>query len=234
MVHVVAGTDTYGRVQCVLGTPIVTKFAMFQLLPLYPLQSFYFIGSGRPESNGIPLIANYYSTTVHGIALARVDVLSVCMAYVRSVFAAMVLIGVMGNLVVGISYISGERLDDFALNAWRWLFGVLVLGVVGGSLSLWFPITPRREHEIRAYCHELLGIAIDPARLPPDVAFNVRQFVERVQGDAIGDRKQWVRSLVAARASLAESHTSRPKLESITDAALSQLRRGVAVNSRTF
>lgn len=30
MVHVSAGTDTYGRVKTVSGTPIVTKFAVLQ------------------------------------------------------------------------------------------------------------------------------------------------------------------------------------------------------------
>lgn len=106
MVHVVAGTDTYGRVKCVLGTPIVTKFAMFQLLPLYP------------------------------------------------------------------------------------------------------------------------------ARVPSDAAVIVRQFAERGQDDPICDRIQLVHSLVAARASLAEGNASRPRLESITDATLSQLRRDVAIDHR--
>jgi hypothetical protein len=44
MTTVVAGTDTYGRVKAVRGVPIVTRFATLQMLPLYPLQSFYFLG----------------------------------------------------------------------------------------------------------------------------------------------------------------------------------------------
>jgi hypothetical protein len=83
-IHVVSGTDTYGRVKTVSGTPIVTKFAMLQLLPIYPIQSFYSTGSGPTETTGIPFLASTKSVPIHGFPLASLDLISVLLAYVRA------------------------------------------------------------------------------------------------------------------------------------------------------
>lgn len=48
----------------------------------------------------------------------------------------------------------------------RLLSGVLILGIIGGWATYLIPLTTRREYEIRSHGYELLGIAIDPARLP--------------------------------------------------------------------
>src|SRR4051794_39809742 len=76
------GSDTYGRVKTVDSTPIVTKFGMVSAFPVFPLESFYFIRSGESTSEGIPFLAQVHSTGIKAIPLARVDKLSVLMAYI--------------------------------------------------------------------------------------------------------------------------------------------------------
>ena len=120
MVHISAGTDTYGRVKAVAGTPIVTKFAMLQLLPLYPLQSFYFTGTGPIETTGVPFLASTTSVAIKGIPLATLDVTSVVMAYARGVFGGLAIVGFM-VIVPGIMSLTGENLDDFAMTVTRGL-----------------------------------------------------------------------------------------------------------------
>ncbi len=41
MTSVTVGSDVYGAVRKVGTTPIVTKFAMFQFLPVFPIESYY-------------------------------------------------------------------------------------------------------------------------------------------------------------------------------------------------
>jgi hypothetical protein len=164
MIHVSAGTDTYGRVKTVAGTPIVTKFAMLQFLPLYPLQSYYFIGTGPTETTGVPFLASMKTVAVSGIPLATVDTTSVAIAYARGVFGALAIVGFM-VIIPGIMYLSGERLDNFAMMATRALLISLIVGAVGGLLTYALLLTPRREREIRQHCGELLGVAVDPARV---------------------------------------------------------------------
>src|SRR5690349_7327227 len=121
MVVVTAGSDTYGRVKVVAGTPIVTQFFMVQLLPVYPLRSFYFLSADHVKSSGIPGIAAVYSREFNAIPLAKIDRASVAMAYIRGLFGGMALVGFLA-IVPGIMYLTGERLDEFAMYA---LFGLL-------------------------------------------------------------------------------------------------------------
>jgi hypothetical protein len=137
-----AGTDTYGRVKTVDGVPIVTKFVMFQFVPIYPLQSFYFFGSSESKTSGIPLIASTHTTTFQGMALARIDRLSCLMAYTRSVFAALALFGFLA-IVPGIMYFTGEYLDSFALLVTKGLAISFVVGVLGGLTTYMIPLTTR-------------------------------------------------------------------------------------------
>ncbi len=140
MMTVSVGTDTYGRVKCVSGTPIVTKFAMLQFLPIYPLQSFYFIKARPVETTGIPFFASRSASAIQGIPLVSVDAVSVLIAYVRSMFAAMALIGCLAFVPLYMN-LTGEQLDDHAMIATRVLLIVLVVGVVGGSLTYVIPLT---------------------------------------------------------------------------------------------
>lgn len=169
MTSISVGTDTYGRVKAVSGTPVVTRFAMLQFLPVYPLQSFYFVKAGPSSATKIPFLGRTYFASVVGIPLSSLDPASVAMAYVRAIFATLTICGAM-VLVPGIMYLTGERLDGLAMIMTRGLLFALIVGVVGGILSYAVPLTPYREKEIRRLCAEQLGISADPARVPSDVS----------------------------------------------------------------
>ena len=141
--HVTVGSDTYGRIKTVGGTPIVTKFVMLQFLPIYPLQSFYLTGLIHTERRGIPLIASSHSTVINGIPLARVDRLSVVIAYLRGIFGAMTVVGFMSIIPLSM-YFTGEHLDAFALSALRGLLTSFVVGLVGGVATYLIPRTSVR------------------------------------------------------------------------------------------
>ena len=222
MITVHVGTDTYGRVKVVSGTPIVTKFAMFQFLPVYPLQSLYLVKLGPSEATGVPLLMRKRTAAIQGIPLASVDYVSVLIAYTRAVFAAMVLVGALA-LVPGIMYLTGERLDDLALSATRGLLVSIAVGIVGGILSYAIPLTPRRERDIRRHCAELLGISADPARVPPDLSKAVVEEVQRTFPESKTHRMRLIRELIMTRASIAQG-TGDVGLEAKTDDLLEQLR----------
>ena len=69
MIHVSVGTEIYGRVKQVGSTPVVTKFWALSLMPIVPLQSYYFIRFGQRKSQGCPFLAESYSTAIVGIPL---------------------------------------------------------------------------------------------------------------------------------------------------------------------
>lgn len=173
--HIVAGTDTYGRVKTVGGTPIVTKFAMFQFLPVYPVQSFYYAGPGRTETSGIPFVASSQTVAIRGVPLARVDRLSAAMAYTRAIFGTMAVFGFMA-IVPLVMQLTGEHLDDFATSAMRVLVGCFLAGTAGGLLTYAIPLTPGRERRIRRCCGELLGMAVDPARVAADASAAIEEY----------------------------------------------------------
>jgi hypothetical protein len=222
MVHVSAGTDTYGRVKTVSGTSIVTKFAMLQFLPFYPLQSFYFIGTGPTERTGVPFLASWTSVAIRGIPLATVDTTSVAIAYARGVFGALVIVGFM-VIVPGIMHLTGEHLDEFAMIATRALLISFVTGVVGGLLTYALPLTPRREREIRQYCGELLGVAADPARIESEASASLATYVDEQHQSADNSRVQLIRQLIATRAMIAQAIDS-DRMETKTDELLERLR----------
>lgn len=202
---VTTGTDTYGRVKNVGGTPVVTKFVMLQFLPIYPLQSFYFTGTGSTETSGVPFIASSQTVVVNGIPLERVDRLSVAMAYFRGIFAALAVIGFM-SIVPIIMHFTGEHLDAFALIAMRGLIGCFIVGIIGGALTYLIPLTPWRERQIRHYCGEALGICVDPARVSADTAVAIEEYVARVVSQGIPDdsRSACIQQLISSRLNIAQ------------------------------
>ncbi|WP_406696230.1 hypothetical protein V5E97_35105 [Singulisphaera sp. Ch08] len=218
---VYTGSDTYGRVKSVSGTPIVTKFFMLQCLPIYPLQSFYFEKQGPSESKGIPFLASIQTSAIIGIPLASLDKTSVAMAYVRSLFATLGLVGSLAFMPL-MMHLTGEHIDEFGIIATRGLLYSLVIGIVGGALTYAIPLTPRREKDIRRYCAELLGIAADPACLPPYLVMMLVEFVSN-QTEAPGDpREQLVRQLINTRLQLVNA-TYADDLEAKTDRLLDEL-----------
>jgi hypothetical protein len=176
MAAVHAGSDTYGKVKKVGATPIVTKFAMVSAFPLYPLESFYFAGESGPE--GIPFV--YTTKTIYGLPLARVDSLSVAMAYARGIFGAFTLFGFFYFITLYIEWgdIQHRAPDAFA-QAMRYILLVcLCIGVSGGLLTYFLPLQiTDRERQIRLACGEILGICADPAYIREDVARSVAKAV---------------------------------------------------------
>jgi hypothetical protein len=217
-----AGTDTYGRVKTVSGTPIVTKFRMLQGLPLYPLQSFYFVGTGPAETTRMPFLVSETYVAIKGIPLATVDRTSVVMAYARGVLGVLAILGFM-VIIPGIMHLMGERLDDLAMIATGALLICFFTGTVGGLITYALPLTPRREREIRQYCAELLGVSADPARVERETSASLTKYVDEHYRLADNPRTHLIRQLIATRAMIAQS-TDSDRMEAKTDELLERLK----------
>jgi len=231
MVSVTAGSDTYGSVKKVGGTPVVTKFAMLNFIPLYPLVSFYYAGAGRETWAGVPFVFSVSSTPILGFPLARIDRLSVVMAYVRGAFGTLMVVGAF-SIVGLVMRLSGGRMDDFAMKMTFVLLGCLVVGVVGGALSYLVPLgVSERERRIRVACGGVLGLDADPALVRSDVARQLRQILKenaglmdtaggrsRRQGDAVDPALR----LVLTRLEIALGG-DREEREALTDRLLEKL-----------
>ncbi len=225
MTAVIAGTSTYGRVKSVKGTPIFTQFFMLQLLPLYPLQSYYFIGHGEKEMKGVPFLASQTTAAIHGIPLATVDRTSVAMAYVRGLFGGLAVAGCMAFIPI-IIYFTGERLDAFAQVVTAGLIVAFLVGVTGGALTYAVPLTSNRERDVRSYCAEWLGIAADPALVTSEISATIeRKAMQSNVANSVGtDRKILILQLVVTRSRIARG-LECARMEALTDQLLEELRR---------
>jgi hypothetical protein len=203
MIHVVGGTDTYGRVKAVGKTAIVTTFRMVQMLPVEPLESYYVWEPITSETVGVPFLAHVQKVVVRGVPLARLDRTSVALAYVRAVFATAVLGGFIGTFTGLMVSLDRKPLDDVALTMTRFAEICLVTGAAGGLLTYLVPTVSRRERAIRTYCGEMLGVCIDPARVVPEAAAAIREALR--QPDNPGQpgvgrpRSEYVRELILTR-----------------------------------
>ena len=224
--HVVVGTDTYGRVKAVDKTAIVTMFSMVQLMPVGPIESYYVWGPATSETSGVPFLAFVRSVKLRGLPLARVDRTSVAFAYVRAALAASVVGGFIVTFTGLIFSLDGRPMDDFATAVMRLAESCLVTGVVGGVLTYLVPTTGRRERAIRRYCGEMLGVAIDPGRLGAEVAVAVRELLPRLdrphRAGEPRSRAESVRELILTRCDVATD--AGLKCEEVTDDLLDQLR----------
>ena len=222
-----AGSDTYGRVKSVDGTPIVTKFVMLSAFPLLPIESFYFAGFRRTELTGVPGLAWVEATKFNGLPLAQIDRLSVVMAYFRGFCGALALIGFIA-IVPGIMWLTGEHLDRLAIIFTRVLVGCLAVGTTCGLLSYLLPFqVSAREQAIRRACTDIVGIAADPALLKPTAAEAIERFLSgellQEKGDGLAaDARELKRQLVDARLRIALSEPREP-LERRTDQILAAL-----------
>ena len=222
MIHIKAGTDTYGRVKAVAGTAIVTKFAMLQFLPVFPLRSYYFIGKGPTTKSGVPFIASTQETSIVGLPLASIDVASVLMAYLRAVSATLALVGFLA-LVPGIMYLTGEHLDNLAMMLTKGLLASFGTSIVGGLLTYVIPLTSRRDREIRGLCAEILGVSADPARVTLEAQSLIRGAINDPRLMTDDPRTRKIRQLIATRLELASPEDALT-LEDRTDDLLEQLR----------
>jgi hypothetical protein len=228
------GTDTYGKVKRVGATPIVTKFAMVSGLPLLPLASYYHVGDAPKTRGGAPFVLGIEIANVVGLRLARVDRLSVAMAYFRALMAVLVLFGSMA-VVLGVTLAMGQRVDDVGMMMGLVLGVFLLVGVTGGLLSYCLPFqVSRRERAIREACGELLGIAADPARVTYEVAEEIGARFGGVErpGALAGNRsrgqpasmRDLAADLIRVRAAIALGSPA-DVLEARTDQLLEELRR---------
>ena len=220
MVHVTVGSDTYGRVKRVGTTPIVTRFGMISSLPIIPLESFYFIGFGETTSHGVPFVVHFRSTEVRGIPLARVDKLSVAMAYLRGLIGALAILGFIGTFMAFMMWITGEHFDDLAMLMARSVGLCFAVGIVAGLLTYALPLTTRREREIRRWCGTIFGISLDP-HVRRDHAQKLASFLDDVSPEPGGSDP--VRELARTRLRIALGEPKVP-LEDHTDDLLERIR----------
>lgn len=228
-----AGSDTYGRVKNVDGTPVVTKFVMLSAFPVMPIESFYFAGFRGREFTGVPVLAWIETTKFSGLPLARIDKLSVLMAYFRAFCGALALVGFI-VIVPGIMWLTGEHLDPLAIIFTRVLVGCLVVGTSCGLLSYLLPFqVTARERAIRRTCNEIVGIAADPALLKQSAAESIAPLLSDEPLPAMSDclsrdTYQLNRELVDVRLRIARGEQREP-LERRTDQILAALDRKSAV-----
>jgi len=211
-----AGTETYGRVKAVDGTPVVTKFAMLQLLPLWPLESFYRTGKGKSTSTGIPFFASSRTETIRGIPLARIDKTSALIAYIRAICAPFAIVGVVLLVTVLVSSV-GRPLEGLAF-----VILICMAGAAIGLLTYTLPLMRHREREIRRYCGQLLGSSIDPARVRREIALQIIDYLGRTHGPDADKRTRLLCRLIETRATICQTIDTH-NLELTTDELLGQL-----------
>lgn len=222
-IHV--GTDVYGRVKKVSGTPVVTKFAMFQFFPIYPVQSFYYTGAGHTETVGVTLLAGSQSVAILGIPLASVDMASVMVAYVRAVSVTLIVFGFIFTLLdIVIRTNGGRQPDAFAAAALKIMQVGLAGGTIVGLLTYVIPLTSSRERAIRRYVAEILVVSADPARVPADVSARLVEQAKMSCQSARDTRKQLIVQLIETRAKMAQAMDAYG-MESKTDELLDLLKQ---------
>lgn len=193
MTTVTYGVDLYGAVKKVGNTPIVTRFAMLQFLPIYPIESFYLAGVGAEKRSGVPLV--FWSTTkeIAGLKLARVSRASVVVAYIRAAAALPLIMGMLG-LFFGI--VAGEDAGGMSRGAILDWSALIVAGAiaVGGTTYFWTYSVPAREKQIRTYCAAVLGMAADPAQFDLGTARSLVEMAKKALGQAnFSDPKEALR-----------------------------------------
>jgi hypothetical protein len=204
---------------------VVTRFGMLSFLPLIPRESSYAVRQETKSAWGVPLFLSVREVSVVGLPLARLDYLSVAAAYVRGLFAALALVGSL-TLVPGYMWLLGSHMDAFAVMLTKVTAACFVIGVIGGLATYAFAWSDsRRQNQIRTSCGVVLGLAVDPARLRPEVALRVLDFAERAEPDEGSENRSFeiVRRLTTVRARIGagESHHAL-KLE--TDDLLERFR----------
>ncbi len=224
--HFMMGTGIYGEVKKVGPTPIITKFVMIQLLPIYPLQSIYATGPVETTLEGIPFIASTTSADVDGFPLARVDRASLVIAYCRALCAILLIVATFGALLITMLKPAGG-LDHAAQRTMYGLAIAFVAAVTAGASSYLIPLTNRRDAAIRHHCGDILDACIDPAMVDPDHWHRIEHLANR--GTAFQEpatdpesRLSLVRKLIAYRLEIAQGNEDA-SMEAPSDVLLTQL-----------
>ena len=220
--------ETYGKVKVVGGTPIVTKFFMVNLFPVYPLQSYYFSHVNKEAMDEVPFLG--FRLSISGIPLARIDRTSVVIAYLRGVCGVLVAIGFLGSIFMAVPLLMGEQ--GMLVDPKKTLDGMLcglAIGAVVATLTYVLPLTTRRERRIRRYCGELLGFCADPARVRADLAAEMWQ--DQLQrstaaemSEAALSRLNYLLQLIQARCQIAKGQSVQ-QMEQTTDELLERLQQ---------
>jgi hypothetical protein len=233
LMYVSAGTKFYGLVKKVGDVSIVTRFIMFQEMPVFPLESHYLIGEERTETSGVPFLAATHKSIANSIPLAKVDWLSVIFGYIRAVCLAIVVVGLGGAAISGTIYLSvlagtitpGRPIEG----GWQIVQVMVVLFIIAtvtGQATYMVPAIKPRDRHIRQSCGELLGLCIDPALVVPAVALRLEQGLldssdQSLSRDPMDDRSANIRQLVLLRCQI--SRASSQELEIATDQLLLRL-----------
>lgn len=235
---VAAGTELYGAVRKVDTTPIITKFAMLQFFPLFPVESYYLYRVGPEQRDGVPLIFGTTSKAIVGLRLARVNRLSATIAYLRAIGAAVGLFGVTGVVMwIALSFSMPMKDGDPIRRYWLPVASTLVVtGIVISMPTYYFTyVVPIRDKSIRRHCGDVLGIAADPAHCELETARELFRLTrdlltesgisvpKKVVNDpSLTDADQKRLLLVLARIMIA-IEGRRDALERLTDSLLLQL-----------
>lgn len=169
--------------------------------------------------------------------MARIDKLSVVMAYFRAFCGTLALVGCM-VIVPGIMWLTGEHLDSVVILFTRVLVGCLAVGTTCGLLSYLLPFkVTARERAIRRACNEIIGIAADPALLKVTAAEAIGRLLTDEPLPATSDGLshpacELKRELVDVRLGIARGEQREP-LEWRTDQLLATLDRESAIIRNT-
>jgi hypothetical protein len=182
MLHVTFGTDVYGAVRSVARTPVVTKFWMFNAIPLLPEGSYYMLRLGKKSGSAVPLLGGEQHQGIVGLPCRRISTLSVLITYVRAFAALLLLPSTIILFSFAVMRLTGPArdLDENTKRVFVAGIKVLAAGISLGAFTYLFTLwTPRRERRIRLSCGRVLGVAADPAWLKPEYA---REIAEQIRG----------------------------------------------------
>jgi hypothetical protein len=211
--YVTFGLQAYGQVKKVASTSIVTRFWMLSSFPIFPLESFYFLKYGK---------TTFVQRELIGVPLARLDWLSVLVAYLRGVFGGMFIVGFFVSFIILATTLSEGREQPGTRTFLAYSGSAFVIGVVAGSLTYlpYYQISSR-QREIRRSCEKVLGIAADPARVRLDHARSMEGSLSALQPpDSLSAQIQEL-ALTRLRIALGED---RKGLEISTDDLLEKIR----------
>ncbi|MFO0944029.1 MAG: hypothetical protein U0930_25105 [Pirellulales bacterium] len=218
------GSDTYGSVKKIKGTPIVTSFVMLQMLPVYPRKSYYYLGEGQRSFEGIPFFAEHEKRQFFGIPLASIDRASVVLAYVRGLCGAATVIGALILMMTAVGYLNSEIMNERQKSITLNSLYAFVLGVAVGTLTYLIPLVGNRERRIREHCFALLGIAVDPASVEHETSQRIIDFAQSTCLEKPGVFNDQLRELVITRAKMAQA-VVRHEYETATDRILDEIER---------
>ena len=167
MLHVHIAADTFGRVKTVGGTSVVTRFWGVQMIPLLPTASYYVPATATEHADGVPCVA---------IPLARVDLTSTSMAYLRGLCGALFVLGFIAIVPLYSIWLNiGPGPDEYGIMMMKVLIVFFIAGIVGGVSTYFIPTMSLRERQIREYCSLVIGPAIDPARVTAETALEIQR-----------------------------------------------------------